>query len=69
MNVRVVGVKHAECRECGALLHVPLMEASSPEMAVQGWSLRLQRGCVECGGRLAPVTLVECADCAVVARG
>lgn len=60
----LVGMKHAECRDCGAVLHVPWADASSDQMALLGWSERLRRGCAECGGPLKPCMVEDCEDCA-----
>jgi hypothetical protein len=64
----IAGWKHAECVNCGAVLHAPWM-ASSPDMAVWGWSWRVRRGCEACGGRMRGLELLECAACEEVLSG
>lgn len=62
-RVVVVGPRHAECVECGALVHVPWIEGSSVELALQAWFVRLSQGCAECGGALRAAVIERCCEC------
>jgi NAD-dependent SIR2 family protein deacetylase len=62
MSVFLAGSKHARCVQCSAVVHFPWGEASDHQMALLGWSMRLQQGCNDCGGRLLKLS-IDCPEC------
>ncbi len=63
MSVFLSGSKHARCSQCSALVHFPWGEASDHRIALLGWSMRLEQGCNDCGGRLLKWAMPDCPDC------
>ncbi len=64
MSVFLAGPRHAKCFTCDAVVHCLWAVASNHQMALNGWTNRLQQGCDECGGLLLKLEMPDCPECA-----